>query len=655
MTLRVAVDFGTSSTCVALSVNNREPQVVVVDGHPLLSSAIYAAPDGTVFVGQEADRQAALDPARYEPHPKRRIDESELLLGDTVLPVASVFRKVLDRAVSEARRVAAGAHVDQLVLTHPADWGGTRTQVLRQSATGLATRIALVPEPVAAAVFHSASFPAATGADGRTLAVLDLGGGTVDVSVVRTQPGPVFTVLATKGDPSFGGADIDQLLMEHIGALVSPGDPEAWRSLVEGRDLPDRRRRRALRQDIRGAKETLSRHTYTDVPLPPPFPDAHLTRDDLERLIADVVGRAVDLTLATIHAAGLTPTQLAGIFLVGGSSRIPLVARLIAERTGVVPVTLDQPETVVARGALRAVTIEPDHTGVLSSAHMGQSQAPNYLAQVRALDHLGAVQGRAPGMPGAVQAGAPDHTAHGGGVFAAGSPPPGAHHPPSGPLPPARLATWPGAAAQPPLRHHSGPLSTDHPTGRPETGPRSTRARRVALLVGAGVAMVAAAVAVTLVVVLNRADPADPGRVIAQYDYRFSLPQGWVQTGGNPNLRRTELKPTGAEQGDDVVLVEEKRLSFDSDTDRARAVDKLRRDFESGGDEFSGFTDSGSFAGRDVVYYRERLADKDATVDWYVIFQGAAQVSVGCQHTPDGRDRVQRACDTVVRSMVVTV
>ncbi len=105
MTLRVAVDFGTSSTCVAISVAGREPQVVAVDGPPLMSSAVYAAADGTLFVGQEADRQAAIDPSRYEPHPKRRIDETELLLGASVLQVRDVVRAVLSRAVGEARRV----------------------------------------------------------------------------------------------------------------------------------------------------------------------------------------------------------------------------------------------------------------------------------------------------------------------------------------------------------------------------------------------------------------------------------------------------------------------------------------------------------------------------------------------------------------------
>ncbi|GAA2965576.1 type VII secretion-associated protein [Actinokineospora diospyrosa] len=575
--LRVAVDFGTSSTCVAISLNGREPQVVVIDGQPLLSSAVYAGIDGTLFVGQEAERQAALDPSRYEPHPKRRIDDGELLLGDVVIPVIQVFRAVIGRAVAEARRVAGGAQVDQLVLTHPADWGGVRTQVLRQAATGLATRILLIPEPVAAAVFHSASYPG----PGRILAVLDLGGGTVDVSVVRTeQHTTLFTVLSSKGNPTFGGADVDQFLLDYLGRTAAAKHSDAWKELIEGRDLLDRRRRRVLRQDVRNAKETLSRHTYTDIPLPSPFPDAHVTRDDLERLIADPIGSAVVLTLAAVRDAGLVPGQLAGIFLVGGSSRIPLVARLVAERTGVVPVTLDQPETVVARGALRAVAPDVDHTGVLASGPYGS----------------GAQQGR--------------------------------QAPQQQPYQPAEPQPYkPAEQLQPKKRRKTG------------------------LYVGIGVLLALIGGGVGLLLALNQ-DGAN-STTISRYDYRFALPDDWTQTGGSPGIMRTEIKPTGAEQGNDLVLVQERQLSFDSGTDRARALERLRADFDGRGSELSGYDEGASFAGRDVVYYREQLTKQGATVDWYVLLEGRYQVSIGCQYTEDGRDRVRQACETVVRTTVV--
>jgi molecular chaperone DnaK len=583
MTLRVAVDFGTSSTCISVSVRGREPQVVAVDGAPLMSSAVYAAPDGTLFVGQEADRQAAVDPSRYEPHPKRRIDEPELLLGASVHRVRDVIRAVLSRAVAEGQRVG-GESVDQLVLTHPADWGAIRTRVLRQAGNGLAARIVLVPEPVAAAVFYAASFPGGE----RPVAVLDLGGGTVDVSVVHGH-----RPLATRGDPTFGGADIDQILLEHVGGLVAATDAQAWRQLVEGRELPDRRRRRVIHQDVRGAKETLSRHTYTDVPMPPPFADAHVTRADLERLITPQLDRAAELTAATIREAGLKPGDLAGIFLVGGSSRIPLVSQLVLKRCGVMPTSLDQPETVVARGALRAVAGTGDGTGDLTVPETARRRP---------------------------------------------------------------LQPQPRRVVAPPPR----PLPA-----LPPTPPVNASKRRSAFLL-TGAAALAAAVAIVLVVVLTSGNEARSGatpaptatttasgRLIAQYEYQFTLPTDWLQTGGDAKELRTEVKPADAQTGDDLVLVQQIRLSFDSDSDRERAVDKLRDEFDSAGDTFTGFDADATYAGREVIHYQQALPNKDATVDWYVVFEHNTQVSVGCQHENTGaRDKdVAAACEMIVRTL----
>ncbi|GAA2835614.1 type VII secretion-associated protein [Crossiella cryophila] len=579
MSLRVAIDFGTSSTCVAVSVDGREPQLVVVDGaDSVMPSAVYAAADGTLFVGHEAERQAAVDPSRYEPNPKRRIDEGELLLGSAVLPVLDVVRAVLARAVAEARRLAGGAPVDLLVLTHPADWGAIRTRVLRQAGNRLANELVLVPEPVAAAVFHSAGHVLS---DGAALAVLDLGGGTVDASVVRRQ-GESFQVLATRGDPGFGGADIDQLLLEHVGVLVRAVDPDGWRSLVEGRELADRRRRRVLRQDVRGAKETLSRHAYTDVPLPPPFPDAHVTRADLERLIHTPLARAAELVQATVQSAGLTAAQLSAVFLVGGSSRIPLVARLVHEATGIVPTTLDQPETVVARGALRAVAVDPHRTANLP------------------------------------------------------------------PQPPPRL---------PPPPHYSPPQPPP---------PAPAKASKAPWLIGAAVVAAVAAVAITVALTTTGNPQASTGgtptptsqsttpsdQQIAQYSYRFSLPAGWYQAGGDGPTRKVQLRPDGETAGSDVVAVEERALTYDSNTDRSRALRELRSEYQKvEADGYSGFNQNHRFAGKDVVYYRRTAGD--ATVDFYVVFQGKAQVTVGCQSSGGGRERVRAGCEQVVATLSV--
>ncbi|GAA4000509.1 hypothetical protein GCM10022247_21190 [Allokutzneria multivorans] len=524
-----------------MSVDGAEPSVVLVDGSPLVPSAVFVAVDGTVFVGREAERQAAIDPARFEPHPKRRMDEGELLLGNVVVPVARVVTAVLARMVAEARRIAGDAQVDVLVLTHPADWGSVRAGVLTRAAAGLANRVVLVPEPVAAAVFHAAS----TGFGGAALAVLDIGGGTVDASVVR-RTGSGFEVLASRGDPSFGGADIDQALLEHVGTLVSGEDPEAWRRLVEGRDLPDRRRRRVLREDVRSAKETLSRHAYTDIPMPPPFSDAHVPRVELERLVRGRLTRAVELLAATVRESG---TDVAGVFLVGGSSRVPLLARLVHDRLGTVPTALDQPETVVARGALRAVPVAP--------------------------------------VP----------------------PPP----PPVQPLAP------------------------------PPVPPSKRRSK-------AGIAVVAVLAVAVVVITGFVITMGSGGKELAQYNYRFRVPDGWEHSGGEPAKRKVQLRRTASPDTDDVIGVEQLPLSYNATEERERALRELRAVVERASAEgYSGFVASTGFGGRDVAQYRREL--RGSVVEWHVVFEGAMQLTVGCQSTPEGREAVRGACERVVGTL----
>ncbi|KAA9162885.1 type VII secretion-associated protein [Amycolatopsis acidicola] len=642
MTVRVAVDFGTSSTCVVASINGREPQVAVIDGQPLMSSAVYAAADGTLFVGQEAERQAAVDPSRYEPNPKRRIDEGELLLGDNVLRVTDVVHAVLARAVSEARRLAGGADVDLLVLTHPADWGAVRTRLLRQAAGGFARDVTLVPEPVAAAVFHAATFaPAEVNRDrtvevsnrpGENLAVLDLGGGTVDVSVVTRPPAPRgkpgrggFEVLATRGDPSFGGADVDQVLLEHVGELVSSADPEAWRELVEGRELADRRRRRVLRQDVRGAKETLSRHAYTDVPMPPPFADAHVTREDLEKLIAAQLGRAVELTCAAIEEAGLRPKQLSAIFLVGGSSRIPMISRLVHERTGVVPTTLDQPETVVARGALLAVRAEPERAAPRPPVGMPRGEQRTEIVRTPSRPSFAP---RPPGRPGS------------------GFTAPGPNQPPR-----------PGAQGRPPVPPGSPPrgmpaLAAQPVPPPPQPEPKPRKKKLIWLILGA-VVLVAAVVAGLLILLNSGGDDPPPGKVVAQYDYQFTAPSDWVQTGGDPQYRMTLIKPANAPQGNDAIGVQEYQLTYDATADPKQLANVLRDKAQQAGSAYSGFDDNATFADRKVIYYRQ--AGPNGPIDWYVLAQGHVEVNIACQYaTQQAHDSVAAACDQVVRGLKIT-
>src|SRR5690606_479223 len=147
---RLGVDVGTSNTTAILRWPDGLCRPLLFDGSPLLPSAVYLQPDGTLLVGRDALRAARLDPARLEPTPKRR---RVLRLGDQELDVTAAFVALLDRVRAEAVRVS-GSTLDQVVLTHPVDW--TPDQVGRLASA--APRAGLVeparlPAPVAAAAY----------------------------------------------------------------------------------------------------------------------------------------------------------------------------------------------------------------------------------------------------------------------------------------------------------------------------------------------------------------------------------------------------------------------------------------------------------------------------------------------------------------------
>jgi molecular chaperone DnaK len=341
----LSIDFGTSSTVGVLSAFGRGPRAIEVDGSVTMSSAVYVNDDGLLVVGQDAERRARLDPSRFEPNPKRRIDEGVLQLGGTAVAIPDAFAAVLRRVGEEAER-QLGRPPAQTRISHPAGWGADRQEVLRTAAAkaGFAD-VRLIPEPVAAAA-HYASLGSRTSGP---VGVYDLGAGTFDCAVVAvTQQG--FAVLAEDGLPDLGSLDIDQALLVHIGREVSHADPAQWQRLLRPQATADRRARRALLQDVRDAKESLSRHAQTHVPMPEPFGDVLVTRDELEALVRPSLLRSAELLGATIRRAGLSPAQLGGVYLVGGPSRMPLLATLLGRQLGVTPTTQDQPETAVAFG-----------------------------------------------------------------------------------------------------------------------------------------------------------------------------------------------------------------------------------------------------------------------------------------------------------------
>jgi type VII secretion-associated protein (TIGR03931 family) len=140
--------------------------------------------------------------------------------------------------------------------------------------------------------------------------------------------------------------------------------------------------------------------------------------------------------------------------------------------------------------------------------------------------------------------------------------------------------------------------------------------------------------------------------VLVQYGYRLDLPAGWEHTGGLPERRRSLLTRVGAPQGTDLIAVERTSLGYDAAAEPQRAAAEMRAAFDqsvAAGARLSGYGDA-EIGGRAVTAYRQQERD-GAVVEWYVVLDGDAQLSVGCRHTPTGTDAVRSACAVVVGSV----
>jgi len=236
----LGIDFATSNTVAVLAIGRRL-SVVEFDGQAFMPSAVFLRDDGTLTVGREAERLARLAPERFEPNPKRRIDDVDLLLGTDVLSVRSAIAAVLRRVLRAATAELDGGRPASINLTHPAQWGSRRRRLLLESArdAGLG-QPTLIPEPIAAAT-HFGSLPGRSPlAAGCSLAVYDLGGGTFDCALIESI-GTGYLVLSEGGLAEVGGVDFDQALLEQIGRTTAHVDPHHWQAMAVPQTATDRR------------------------------------------------------------------------------------------------------------------------------------------------------------------------------------------------------------------------------------------------------------------------------------------------------------------------------------------------------------------------------------------------------------------------------
>ena len=365
MTYWLGIDLGTTYTAAALcrpAVDELETHVVPLGSRsPAVPSVLFLAGDGSLVVGEGAERRALTDPDRVVREFKRRIgDEIPLLVGGVPWP-AHELAAVLVHWVWQRATEREGELPEGIALTCPASWGPHKIRLFMQAVQatriGETTRLGraeLLSEPQAAAIGYASRERVEVGAH---LAVYDLGGGTFDAAVVRKDSPTAFTVLGRpEGIDRLGGVTFDEMLFEHVCAAagvpltrIDPNDPNI---------IPEVAR---LRRECTEAKEALSVDTDTTIPvaLGGVRQRVRLTRAEFEEMIRPDLDRTIEALHRALESAAVDGTQLDAILLVGGSSRIPLVSQLISAEFGRAPAIDADPKTAVAIGAARFLTPAP--------------------------------------------------------------------------------------------------------------------------------------------------------------------------------------------------------------------------------------------------------------------------------------------------------
>jgi actin-like ATPase involved in cell morphogenesis len=351
----LGVDLGTSYTAAAIAREGRVEIANLGNQSATIPSVVLLKEDHTVLTGDAANRRGVTEPDRVAREFKRRVgDSAPILLGGAPQSAETLMAHLL-RWVADEVAAREGGPAEHLAICHPANWGQYKQDLLAQAVRiaelGSAT---FLTEPEAAAIHYASNQRVGPG---EIVAVYDLGGGTFDAAVLRkTDDG--FEILGKpEGIERLGGMDFDAAVFAHVErslggrlAELDPGDPTAAAALAR------------LRNECVDAKEALS--TDTDVSIQVLLPNVQtevgLTRAEFEMMIRPSLTDSIGAMRRALASASVEPEQVQTVLLVGGSSRIPLVAEIVGNELGR-PVAVDaHPKHAVALGAAMAALAASD-------------------------------------------------------------------------------------------------------------------------------------------------------------------------------------------------------------------------------------------------------------------------------------------------------
>src|SRR5262245_40486620 len=369
MAYYLGIDLGTTYTAAAIERDGLVESLTLGNRTASVPSVVFLRDDGEILVGEAATRRATSEPGRVGREFKRRVgDPTPIILGGTPYAAEMLMARLLRWAVDRVRE-QQGEDPRAIALTHPANWGPYKLDLLGQAVRQVDVDAALMlAEPVAAATFYASQRRLEPGS---VVAVYDLGGGTFDAAMVRRTDTGFDTIGTPEGIERLGGIDFDEAVFAHVRGAVGEGlerlDPEepAAQAAVA-----------RLRQECIDAKEALSSDTDVSIPvlLPGLQTEVRLTRSEFEAMIRPAIAETIVALRRAIRSAEVDSDDISAVLLVGGSSRIPLVAQMVGAELGR-PIAIDaHPKDAIAFGAAIAVasrkgtatpesvtTVLPDH------------------------------------------------------------------------------------------------------------------------------------------------------------------------------------------------------------------------------------------------------------------------------------------------------
>ena len=365
----IGIDLGTTNSCVSVMEGNEPIVIQNSEGKRTTPSVVAFVEDGERKVGDPAKRQAITNPEKTIYSVKRFMGEKfdnvkkdaksvpyKVVKGDnntarikiddreyTPQEISAIILQKMKKTAEDH----LGSQVSEAVITVPAYYNDAQRQATKEAGeiAGLKVR-RIINEPTAAALAY--------GLDKKTsdlkIAVFDLGGGTFDISILELGDG-VFEVKSTNGDTHLGGDDFDQAIINWL------ADEFKTQESIDLREDPMALQR--LKEAAEKAKIELSSSSQTEINLPyvtatasgPKHLVKTLTRASFEQLCDDLIQRSLEPCKKAVKDAGLKPGDIDDIILVGGSTRIPAIQKLVKDYFGKEPSKGVNPDEVVAVGA----------------------------------------------------------------------------------------------------------------------------------------------------------------------------------------------------------------------------------------------------------------------------------------------------------------